>query len=282
LRRSLLGYRRADVHKALAARDGALAELGGELEQASERLAMQGAELDAAGIELAGRGRRIEDLEQVATALSQRVVEREQELRALRAELARTRSSGEANLAALASLARELEDVRRQARGQATRIRLRALRDAAEIADRVGELSRRPAEMRERLLEALTEAVGRLGVEEGIDEPVVGVVENGTGGNGHGEIDAADLFEGLIEVEIGPLSDFAQLVLFEDAAKSIGATSEISVKRFSEGRATLAVSLREPVELLRELEERCDLDFRVRDVRGDRLVLDVGDEVAET
>ena len=282
MRRSLLGYRRADVQKALAARDGALAELGGELEQANERLAMQGAELDAAGIELAGRERRIEDLEQVATALSQRVVEREQELRALRAELARTRSSGEANLAALASLARELEDVRRQARGQATRIRLRALRDAAEIADRVGELSRRPAEMRERLLEALTEAVGRLGVEEEIDEPVVGAVENGAEGNGHGEIDAADLFEGLIEVEIGPLSDFAQLVLFEDAAKSIGATSEISVKRFSEGRATLAVSLREPVELLRELEERCDLDFRVRDVRGDRLVLDVGDEVTET
>jgi hypothetical protein len=282
LRRSLLGYRRADVQKALAARDGALAELGGELEQANERLAMQGAELDAAGLELAGRGRRIEDLEQVATALSQRVVQREQELRAVRAELARTRSSGEANLAALASLARELEDVRRQARGQATRIRLRALRDAAEIADRVGELSRRPAEMRERLLEALTEAVGRLGVEEEIDEPVVGAVENGAEGNGHGEIDAADLFEGLIEVEIGPLSDFAQLVLFEDAAKSIGATSEISVKRFSEGRATLAVSLREPVELLRELEERCDLDFRVRDVRGDRLVLDVGDEVTET
>jgi hypothetical protein len=282
LRRSLLGYRRADVQKALAARDGALAELGGELEQANERLAMQGAELDAAGIELAGRERRIEELEQVATALSQRVVEREQELRALREELARTRSSGEADLAALASLARELEDVRRQARGQATRIRLRALREAAEIADRVGELSRRPAAMRERLLEALEEAVRRLGVEEEIDEPVVGVVEDGVGGNGHREIDAADLFEGLIEVEIGPLSDFAQLVGFEDAAKSIAGTAEIAVKRFSEGRATLAVSLREPVELLRELEERCDLEFRVRDVRGDRLVLDVGDEVAET
>jgi hypothetical protein len=38
------------------------------------------------------------------------------------------------------------------------------------------------------------------------------------------------------------------------------------------------VNLKEPVELLRELDERCDLEFRVRDRRGDRLVLDVGDE----
>jgi hypothetical protein len=31
------------------------------------------------------------------------------------------------------------------------------------------------------------------------------------------------------------------------------------------------------VALLRELEERCDLEFVVRDVRRDRLVLDVGE-----
>jgi hypothetical protein len=40
------------------------------------------------------------------------------------------------------------------------------------------------------------------------------------------------------------------------------------------------MSLKEPVELLRALEERCDLAFRVRDRRPDRLVLDVGDEPA--
>ena len=63
-------------------------------------------------------------------------------------------------------------------------------------------------------------------------------------------------FEGLVKVEIGPLGDFSQLVGFEDAAGQIGATSEISVERFSEGRATLSMRLDEPVELLRELEER--------------------------
>jgi hypothetical protein len=64
---------------------------------------------------------------------------------------------------------------------------------------------------------------------------------------------------------------------FEDAAKSIAATAEISVKRFSDGRATLELSLAEPVALLRELEERCDLDFVIRDMRDDRVVLDVGE-----
>ena len=95
------------------------------------------------------------------------------------------------------------------------------------------------------------------------------------GANGYRPVRPEELFDGLVEVEVGPLNDFSQLVLFEDAARSIAATSEISIKRFSGGRATMAVQLREPVALLRELEERCDLEFKVRDTRGDRLVLDV-------
>jgi hypothetical protein len=35
------------------------------------------------------------------------------------------------------------------------------------------------------------------------------------------------------------------------------------------------MKLAEPVELLRELEERAPFEFRVRDQRFDRLVLDV-------
>jgi hypothetical protein len=38
------------------------------------------------------------------------------------------------------------------------------------------------------------------------------------------------------------------------------------------------MKLSEPVALLRELEERAPFDFRVRDLRSDRLVLDVDDE----
>jgi hypothetical protein len=103
----------------------------------------------------------------------------------------------------------------------------------------------------------------------------MGGEQSAAAGDGR-ERDAADaIFEGLVEVEVGPFEDFSQLVGFEDAAGAIGATSEISVRRFKSGRATLQMRLAEPVELLRELEERTPFGFRVRDQRFDRLVLDV-------
>ncbi|MEO8091872.1 MAG: hypothetical protein ABI726_04075 [bacterium] len=200
------------------------------------------------------------------------MVEREGELRRLGAELVRRGDETDGHLATLTALINELEEVRRTARGQATRIRLRALHDAAELSERIAELSKRPSGMRERLLEGLSEAISRIGGEQDDEEEVAPVSTNG-----HAVRDPADLFNGLIEVEIGPLADFSQLVGFEDAAKSIAATSEISVKRFSEGRATLEMALTEPVELLHELEQRCDLVFRVRDLRADRVILDVGE-----
>jgi hypothetical protein len=100
------------------------------------------------------------------------------------------------------------------------------------------------------------------------------------GTNGHALRSAEELFEGMVEIEVGPLADFSQLVGFEDAAGAIMATSEISVKRFAQGRATLEMKLAEPVELLRELEERAPFEFRVRDRRLDRLVLDVDEAEA--
>jgi hypothetical protein len=289
LRRSLFGYRRADVHEALTARDAALGAMRDSLEGAGTEIDILARELDVAAHGLAEREGRIAELEQVATQLSERVVAREQELKLIRAELAEAQTEGAGDVMSISSIARELSEVRKQARGQATRMRLRALRDAAELADRIGEVSRSPVEMRERLLEALAEAIARMGVdpaELGITgsgaEPVADEhVEMPAGEeNGHGEIATAELFNGLVEVEIGPLRDFSQLLGFEDAARSIGGAREIAVRRFSEGRATVAMTLGEPVELLRELEERCDLDFSVRDARDGRLVLDVGDEPA--
>ncbi len=195
----------------------------------------------------------------MANRLSERVVEREDELRRLRAELARLSGEGDAHLATLTAVLGELEEVRRSARGQATRIRLAALREAAELSERVAEMTSRPARKRERMLEALTEAIARVG-GDGEGEPAAPMAAQAAT-NGHRDVPAAELFDGLVEVEIGPLSDFSQLVGFEDAAKSIAATAEISVTRFSEGRATLELSLAEPVALLRELEDRCDLEF---------------------
>jgi cell division septum initiation protein DivIVA len=250
-KRTLLGYRPADVDEAIAIRDR---------------------EVEAQWTELVGARARIDELELVATTLSERVVERERELRALKLELVRVHGESDRAVLALGAVADELAAVRGQARGQATRIRMRALRDAAEVSERITELARRPAEARERLLEALGEAIARLGGD--VDNEVGGSSSNGR----HPGADAEELFQGLVEVEVGPLSDFAQLVGFEDAASGIGATSEISVKRFAKGRATLEMNLRQPVELLRELEERAPFEFRVRDTREDRVVLDLDGE----
>jgi hypothetical protein len=282
LRRSLFGYRRTDVNEALDARDAALGAAGTQIDMLSK-------ELDVAARGLALRDSRLAELEQVATQLSERVVARERELKLIRAELAEAQGEGTGDVMAISSIARELSEVRKQARGQATRMRLRALREAAELADRIGEVSRSPVEMRERLLDALAEAIARMGVdpvELGMPgsgaEPVAeeDVEIPPAEENGHGQIATAELFNGLVEVEIGPLRDFSQLLGFEDAARSIDGTREIAVRRFSEGRATVAMTLGEPVDLLRELEERCDLDFSVRDARDGRVVLDVGDEPA--
>lgn len=237
LRRSLFGYRRRDV-------DGMIAE----------------------------REARIGELDQVSAWLAERVVERERELREVRLELSRARERGDESFRALSALADDLVAIRRQARGQATRIRLRALREAAELAGRIGELGEDGSEVREALVESLREAVERVGAdeEEGDDVPGLMAAANGSGGREPGE-----LFEGMVEVEVGPLSDFSQLVGFEDAAGGIGATSEVSVTRFTQGRATLTMRFKHPVELLRELEERAPFEFRVRDTRSDRVVLDV-------
>jgi hypothetical protein len=241
----LFGYRRGDVDGVIAEREARISE----------------------------REARIGELDQVSAWLAERVVEGERELREARAALSKARERGDESLRALSALAEDLEAIRRQARGQATRMRLRALREAAEVARRTGELGDQPSEAGETLIESLREAVERVGVEadgEAGDPPGLMPGANGSDGRAPGE-----LFEGMVEVEVGPLRDFSQLVGFEDAAGGIGATSEVSVTRFTQGRATLTMRFKQPVELLRELEERTPFEFKVRDTRSDRVVLDV-------
>ena len=200
--------------------------------------------------------------------LCDRIVARGHELAATRAELERVRGETQRELDRLAAMSEQIDAVRGQARGQATRIRLRALRDAAELSERAAEAAERPGVARDRLLDSLHEAIARISaVEQEAEAPGAAATPAGDG-----------VFDGRVEVEVGPLADFAQLVGFEDAAGQISATSEISVKRFTRGRATLEMKLDEPVELLRELEERAPFEFKVRDHRFDRLVLDVDGE----
>jgi hypothetical protein len=239
-KRSFLGYRRSDVDAALASRDARCWALERDTEEALARC-RESAEVAT-------------EAEQELGSLSAMVIEREREIRGLLERLSEANSRHDRNVASLESVSARLEEIQAQARGQATRIRMKALREAVEVGRRAQELSEAQA----------------------ASSPAPSA-SNGNG-TGHAGPTARDVFDGLVKVEIGPLDDFSQLVGFEDAAGQIGATSEISVERFSEGRATLSMRLSEPIDLLRELEQRSPLDFRVRRTADDNVVLDIDDD----
>jgi hypothetical protein len=238
-KRSLLGYRRSEVDAALASRDARSWALQRDAEEALERCREATAVAANAEAELG--------------SLSSMVIEREREIRGLLERLSEANERHDANVASLEVVSARLEEIQEQARGQATRIRMKALHEAVEVGRRAQELSEAQAS-------------------------TAPPSTSSANGNGRAEATERDVFDGSVKVEIGPLDDFAQLVGFEDAAGQIGATSEISVERFSEGRATLSMRLSEPVDLLHELEQRSPLDFRVRRTADDSVVLDVDDD----
>jgi chromosome segregation ATPase len=227
-RRSLFGYRRTEVEDAISVRDARI--LGLELKADAQREALGELEVETA-------------------TLSGMVLEREREIRVLDQRLREANECHDRSIASLDAITARLEDLEAQARGQATRIRMKALREAVEVSKKV---------------KALTDAEPTLRAEEGGGESERASAED-------------SLYAGRVKLEIGPLGDFSQLVGFEDAVGQIGA-SEISVERFSEGRATLSMNLDQPVDLLRELEELSNLDFKVRHTAPDNLILDVDED----
>ena len=225
-KRSLLGFRRNEVEAAISDRDARI--LGLELKTDAQREALA-------------------ELEGETGALTGMVLEREREIRVLSQRLHEANECHDRSIASLDAITARLEELEAQARGQATRIRMKALREAVEVSKKV---------------KALTDV-----------EPALQAEAQANGS----EPEAEGVFEGKVKLEIGPLGDFSQLVGFEDAVGQIGA-SEISVERFSEGRATLSMNLDQPVDLLRELEELSALDFKVRHTAPDNLILDVDED----
>jgi hypothetical protein len=222
-KRSLFGYRRAEVDDAISTRDARIHGLATDVHAARDAIA---------------------ELEGESAALAGMVIEREREIRLLDGRLQEANECHDRSIASLDAITARLEELEAQARGQATRIRMKALREALEVSKKV---------------KALTDAEQSLQAE-----PSAAAEPN-------------DSHTGRVKLEIGPLGDFSQLVGFEDAVGRVGA-SEISVERFSEGRATLSMRLDEPVDLLHELEELSDLDFKVRHNAPDNLILDVDED----
>lgn len=227
-KRGFFGYRRAEVEDAISARDARI--LGLEMTADRQRASLA-------------------ELEIETTGLTGMVLEREREIRCLNERLREANECHDRSIASLDAITSRLEEVEAQARGQATRIRMKALREAVEVSKKVKEL---------------TEMEPALRAEAETAEEFTPAADEG-------------LYEGRVKLEIGPLGDFSQLVGFEDAVGQIGA-SEIKVDRFSEGRATFSMQLDQPTDLLSELEELSNLDFKVRHNAPGNLILDVDDD----
>ena len=110
----------------------------------------------------------------------QACIERDRRIAYLQTELDLSRAEGASQLRALATLGSELEELRVSSRGQATRIRLGALREAAEVSGRIRALAGAPEAAAEGMLAALERALERLGNDwEGAEEGSTSRVEAG-------------------------------------------------------------------------------------------------------
>lgn len=246
---------------------------------------------------LRSREAELQRLDTEAERLREAVERRDREVASLHAQLDLARDRTGEEFRGIALLGRRLEEMTVSARGQATRIRLQALREAAELNARSLVASEEVApERREAVLGALEAAIERVAGEwddaapapisipadlDAAEFQVTRLAEGGEDADEASPRAEAESKGGVrvasrsrVSVDVGPFADFSQLVRFEDAANSIGATGDISIKRFSEGRARIDVALSEPVDLLRELEQRCDLEFEVRSRDEHEIVLD--------
>jgi hypothetical protein len=227
------------------------------------RRSLRGYDPDEVERALSERDEHVERLEREAAKLAKRV--REQEERMRETLDGGDGGFGSASPGAIGALSRRLEDIHAQARSQATRMRMKALQDVVQMSDRVSEL----AKLRDDLGARVQELAGMAGIK-------VGEQEGGAVGTAPSRAAAApSVWSGVVQIEVGPLADFAQLTSVEDAAAAIEGASEITIRQFAGGRATISLRLGAPVDLVAELERRVPFGFRVRDARPESVVLDV-------
>jgi hypothetical protein len=81
------------------------------------------------------------------------------------------------------------------------------------------------------------------------------------------------LFEGHVELGVGPFYDIVSLSAFESRLASLPYVVEASVRRFEASHAVVDVRLSAPLALVRELRRTTDTDFSVREVADGRILL---------
>ena len=235
------------------------------------RRALRGYDPGPVEAALSERDERVARLEQEAAKLAKRVAEQEQRLRE---SLEDGGGFGSVSPGAIGALGKRLEEIHGQARSQATRMRMKALQDVVRMSERVSEL----AKLRDDLGARVQELAGMAGINVESGEEAVGTEAAAAGGARRGP-GGQGLYLGEVELDVGPLADFAQLTGVEDALGTVPGASAVMIRSFAAQRATLTMTLSEPVELASELASRVPFAFRVRAAGAHTLVLDV--EAAE-
>jgi hypothetical protein len=86
-------------------------------------------------------------------------------------------------------------------------------------------------------------------------------------------VETEPLFEGRIELGVGPFYDIGSLSAFEQRVASVPNVTEVSVRRFEASHAVVDLHLSAPVALLGELRRVLATDFGVRQVAPGRIAL---------
>lgn len=253
LRRSLFGYRRADVVAALEHLGWQLDGLAASVDRLYLERQELRARLDHAE---AARDRALEEQEERLERIAQDrraldLARGDQHLAEARAQAARLLAEAEEQAARLrheaglrvgdsASRLEDLLHVREQLLGE-----LRGL--LVSYGDLLGEHEGRP-------LERPAKAEPR--VEELPADGLPAVAENGGG-----------LFPRHVELDAGPFGDFTELSAFERALARLPKVDDVYIRSFGDERATIELSLTEQTPLAYDLTTK--LPYGLRLERGD-------------
>ncbi len=85
------------------------------------------------------------------------------------------------------------------------------------------------------------------------------------------------LFEGRVELGVGPFYDIGALGAFEQRLSALPGVSEASVRRFEASHAVVDIRLAAPVALVKELRHALNTEFSIREVAGGRILLTFDD-----
>src|ERR1700760_3697119 len=169
-RRTLFGYRKPEVDAAVAARDSHISGL----EQQAAALGEAKAALESQSLIQA---RAIASNEADMPSLSGMGIERGRTIRDLTERLEEANACHDRSIASLDKVTARLEELQAQARGQATRIRMKALREAVEVSKKAELLSAFEEETEEES-DIAAEAAA---VEEAVADVAPQAASNGNG-----------------------------------------------------------------------------------------------------